>query len=313
MYIVNSKLPKRQKLDGVMTRFLDKVTEEYLREAVEKISIPRHRFAEPENNRAVAQWIEEEFKRNGLTVFRQGPFNNVVGTFQGSCTDAKIIIGAHYDSVPRSPGADDNASAVAGMLAAAKALSQAGKPPIAFVAFNQEEDGLLGSRDFVENYLLPQEHRIELVHILEMIGYCNHAKGSQKVPPGLPVKISDKGNFLAILANRDSNRLVASLVKTASQYVSDLPVKALKVFFGIEKLFSHLLRSDHSPFWSARIPAFMWTDTSEFRNPHYHRPSDKPETLDYQFLKSVTQLLVAQVIGYLQLHASLDNSGEVQT
>lgn len=292
-----------------MARFLDEVIEEQLRAAVERISIPRHRFAEAEHNRAVAQWIEEEFRRYGLTVFRQGAFNNIVGTFQGEGTESKIIIGAHYDSVPNSPGADDNGSAIAGMLAAAKALSRAGKPPVTFVAFNQEEDGLLGSKDFVENYIASQGHRIELVHILEMIGYCDHASGSQKLPPGLPIKISDKGNFLAILANRDSNRLVPSLLETASQYVPDLPVKALKIFLGIEKFFPHLLRSDHSPFWSARIPAFMWTDTSEFRNPHYHRPSDKPETLDYQFLKRVTQLLVAHVIEHLQL-APLEVQGE---
>ena len=64
----------------------------------------------------------------------------------------------------------------------------------------------------------------------------------------------------------------------------------------MEKFFPVLLRSDHAPFWQSRIPAMMWTDTSEFRNPHYHQPGDKPQTLNYGFLRSVTQLLIASVL-----------------
>ena len=71
----------------------------------------------------------------------------------------------------------------------------------------------------------------------------------------------------------------------------------------MERRFPHLLRSDHSPFWEAGIPAMMWTDTSEFRNPNYHQPSDLPETLDYEFLAAVCSLLVAHVVELLGLRS----------
>ena len=71
-------------------------------------------------------------------------------------------------------------------------------------------------------------------------------------------------------------------------------VIALKIYLGIERFFGHLLRSDHAPFWEAGIPAVMWTDTSEFRNPHYHRATDTPDTLDYDVLAQVTQLALAR-------------------
>ena len=133
--------------------------------------------------------------------------------------------------------------------------------------------------------------------MLEMVGYCQHTPGSQDLPPGLPIKLGhDKGDFLAVIANRHSNSRLKPIIKCAATYVPDFPVLGLKVVFGLEKKFSDLRRSDHAPFWDKKIPAFMWTDTSEFRNPNYHMPSDTPDTLDYEFLQTVTQLLVAKVL-----------------
>jgi len=90
--------------------------------------------------------------------------------------------------------------------------------------------------------------------------------------------------------------LLKPILKCSKTYVPEFPVWGLKVFFGLEKKFSDLRRSDHAPFWDQKIAALMWTDTSEFRNPHYHQPSDTPETLDYEFLQKVTQLLVARAL-----------------
>src|SRR5439155_24919694 len=106
----------------------------------------------------------------------------------------------------------------------------------------------------------------------------------------------DIGDFLGLLANCHSNAVAEKLVTLAAANVSQFPVLALKVYLGIEKYFGHLLRSDHAPFWQAGIPAVMWTDTSEFRNPHYHRASDTPDTLDYEFLAQVTKLALARVL-----------------
>jgi hypothetical protein len=117
------------------------------------------------------------------------------------------------------------------------------------------------------------------------------------MPPGLPGVLGpDVGDFLALLANRESNAIAEKLLTLAATYVQEPPVLALKLYLGVEKLFGDLLRSDHAPFWEADIPAVMWTDTSEFRNPHYHLPSDTPDTLDYEFLAQVTRLALARAV-----------------
>lgn len=295
MRIITSSDRQAEKQDSAIQAVVDNIDQSYLEKLVENISIPRHRIKEQVNNEKVAAYIQQEFLDCGLKIKRQGEFNNIIACRSGELDDCQLIIGAHYDSVPGSPGADDNASAVAGMLATARALANETNK-VAFIAFNAEEDGLLGSTDFVNNYLVNRKHNIKLVHILEMIAFTNKEKGSQSLPPGLPVKIRDIGDFLAIVANRHSNTFVPSLLQTVADYTPQLQVTALEVFLGIEKLVPHLLRSDHSPFWAQDIPAFMWTDTSEFRNPHYHKASDLPHTLDYNFLLQVTQLLSAHAL-----------------
>jgi hypothetical protein len=130
-----------------------------------------------------------------------------------------------------------------------------------------------------------------------MVGFCNRAPRSQKMPLGLPgVAAPDVGDFLGLLANRYSNAVAENLLTLAATYVPQFPVLALKIYLGIEKYFGDLLRSDHTPFWEAGVASLMWTDTSEFRNPHYHRASDTPDTLDYEFLSKVAQLALARAV-----------------
>jgi Zn-dependent M28 family amino/carboxypeptidase len=275
---------------------LSTITSAQLREWVEKIAVPRHFTAEAEQNRATADWLCAVFGSMDLRVERQGAFANIVAVPERSLGEV-ILVGAHYDSVPMCPGADDNGSAVAAMLGCA-AASTLWRPvlPVVFVAFNREEDGLQGSRDFVKSYLPKAGFEVRAAHILEMVGYASSAPGSQRVPSGLPIQISDKGDFLGLLANGISTTWMNSALSHAGAYVPQLPVTGLNVKLGLEKFFPVLSRSDHAPFWEADIPAVMWTDTSEFRNRHYHRDSDTPETLDYRFLREVTQLLTATVI-----------------
>lgn len=272
---------------------IDTVDEIWLREIVERISKPRQWTAQREQNRETANFIEAQLNEFGYKTFRQSEYDNVVTEFDRSAP--VTIVGAHYDSVPQTPGADDNGSAVAAMLGCAKAVAKLDLP-VCFVAFNLEEEGLKGSRSFVDDFLVPEKVDVSACHVLEMVGYCDHNEGSQNLPKGLPVKLArSAGDFLAIVANRKSNHLLRNLVQTATNHVADLPVLGLQVFLGMERVFKDLRRSDHAPFWDAGYPAFMWTDTSEFRNPHYHQPSDTPDTLDYEFLKHVTQVLVAEV------------------
>jgi Zn-dependent M28 family amino/carboxypeptidase len=292
MYITNTTTKSNNQ--GYSNTESDEV--DYLKHIVQTISIPRHFVAEQHNNRSIFLWIKNEFQRLGMNVATQGKYNNIIASFGDVEGDFSFIIGAHYDSVPNSPGADDNASAIAGLLALAKKLQAHNINQIGFIAFNREEDGLLGSAEYVNNLTEDQKDKIKCAHILEMIGYASNKPGTQGTPSGLPIKIDDVGNFIAVIANKNSNKLISNIIETANQHTPTLPVKCLKVFLGIEKLFPHLLRSDHAPFWSSNIPSLMWTDTSEFRNPNYHSTRDTPDTLDYAFMLKVVNLLKHTVL-----------------
>ncbi len=272
----------------------DEITEAHLRATVERIAIPRNYHCERSENQAVGEWIADQFASWGLEPHFQGRYANVVAATPACLRRAGVLIGAHYDSVPGCPGADDNASAVAAMLACGERLvHEFPDLPCCFVAFNAEEEDLLGSVDFVEHYLPENPIRLKAAHILEMVGYCDHRSGSQKVPRELPIRIPEVGNFLGIIANRRSARLATRILSVAKSYLGDFPVMSLKAYLGLEHLFPVLKRSDHAAFWRRKkIPAVMWTDTSEYRNPHYHRRTDTPDTLDYAFLRRVAQLLL---------------------
>jgi Zn-dependent M28 family amino/carboxypeptidase len=283
--------------DPAIQRAMDTVSTSFLRETVETLSIPRHADLEPDNNRLTAHWIANQLRSFDYETDLQGEFANVIARPKPRNDSPCILIGAHYDSVPGCPGADDNASSVAALLACAKALAaQAPARPVWFASFNREEDGMLGSNDFVKEFVERKRVSIREAHILEMVGYSDSRPGSQSLPQGLPIRVPDRGDFLGILANNGSTALADSILQAAKTYRPDFPVLSLKVYLGIEQLLPVLLRSDHAPFWKAGIPAVMWTDTSEFRNPHYHQTTDTPQTLDYDFLRAVTQVLIAAVL-----------------
>jgi Zn-dependent M28 family amino/carboxypeptidase len=218
-------------------------------------------------------------------------------TSPGPSNGPFVLLGAHYDSVPGTPGADDNASAIAVCLECARLVARHNVGSVMIVFFNREEDGLIGSGEFVASLADQPARRISEAHVFEMVGYCSRASGSQKMPSGLPLPFApDVGDFLGLLANRDSNAIGDNLMGLAARYVPQFSVLALQIYFGIEKAFPVLNRSDHAAFWRASIPAVMWTDTSEYRNPHYHLASDTPETLDYDFMGEVTRLALARAV-----------------
>jgi len=298
MRIVHSKKFHGDKQNSKIAKIIAEVSESLLHEFVCALSIPRHYDAERENNQKIKKWIFDQFQSYGLSTFYQGPMENVVALQDSNRNSPLLLIGAHYDSVPESPGADDNASAVAAMLVCAKVISSLNQSlPVCFVSFNREEDSLQGSYDFVKKFLPLNNLRIFEAHILEMIGYTDFSPNSQTIPKGLPVKAPKVGDFLGLIGNRKSNHLINQIMNHSQGYLPDFQVLGLKVYCGLEKLFGHLLRSDHRPFWeTGNTPALMWTDTSEFRNPNYHRKTDTPDTLDYQFLKKVTQLLIIRIL-----------------
>lgn len=274
---------------------LETISPTRLRSVVEELAYPRHYVAQRSDNERACYWICNELKQVGYDVRLQGEFDNIIALPQSRSADQPLILlGAHYDTVETTPGADDNNSAIAVCLEAARVLADLSLP-VAVAVFNREEDGLLGSREFVANGLNELGLQIQEAHIFEMVGYFVKEPGSQSVPNGLPIKLRDVGDFLGLISNQSSNKITARLEKTAQAISMQTPLTTLKTYLGVEKLVSDLLRSDHVPFWENKIPAVMWTDTSNFRNPHYHAPSDLPETLDYEAMADVTRLIVGDL------------------
>lgn len=296
MKLVHSNEVLRADAEEEIVSVLGTIREEQLRQWVERISVPRHFVAEAEQNRATADWLEGLFQHWGYRTERQGPHANIVA-LPHEKPESAILVGAHYDTVPASPGADDNGSAVAAMLGSAAACAL-WRPalPVMFAAFNREEEHLTGSRDFVSSWLQESGIKIRCTHVLEMVGFASDEPGSQKVPTALPIKLPDCGNFLGLLSNADSSATMDFAMRQTRTYLRDFPVLGLEVALGLEKFFPVLGRSDHVPFWEAGLPALMWTDTAEFRNPNYHTRGDVPDTLNYSFLAKVTRLLTATVI-----------------
>lgn len=274
-----------------------------LRRTVEALSFPRHYTAEPEGNKKARDWIAEELRGLGYAVTFQGEFDNVLAHPTHGHLDGAILLGAHYDTVPGCPGADDNASAVAVCLECAHVLHDLRPNPIMVALFNREEDGLLGSHDFVRSGLTKSATLVREAYVFEMVGFCSTRPGSQRVPPGLPITLPDTGDFLGLLVGGSPSLTADTLLRLARTYTPHLPALALTVPPSLAVQFPDLLRSDHVPFWQADLPAVMWTDTSEFRNPHYHKPTDAPDTLDYGFMADIARLAVACVLTDATAHS----------
>ncbi|WP_144053638.1 M28 family peptidase [Baaleninema simplex] len=259
---------------------------------VEALAFPRN---DRRDRRRVRQYLLNALREAGwspeLRAFDGGA--NVVATQAGTDPDAgTVLVGAHYDTVADSPGADDNASGVATLLELARVLrSNTHQRRLTLVLFDREEDGLLGSLNFVAPETTAD---LQGAIVLEMTGYACYEVGCQTYPSGLGRDFPKTGTFLAVVGNVAAAESIAAFSerREADRRGTDLPdVETLTVpFDGV--VFPDLLRSDHAPFWLAGLPAVMVTDTANFRNPNYHRPSDTPETLDRAFFTGSAQLVV---------------------
>ena len=266
----------------------------------------RHPETSPRALRRAAHYLTTQFAKSGWAVTDQlvdvwGKFyRNVVATReldrpgQGAAS-APLLIGAHYDTVSGSPGADDNASGLVVLLEVAFRLrAQPLVRPVWLVAFCLEEQDRLGSQAFAAR--LKAEHR-ELAGaiILECVGYARSEAGTQQIPPDVPIAVPTQGDFLAIVGNEASRFLVVQLEQSARLHSAQLKTLSL-VVPGRGAAMPHTRRSDHASFWDTDHPAVMLTDTANFRNPHYHRETDTVATLNFEFLSDVAAMVTATVI-----------------
>jgi len=270
----------------------------------------RHPLSSPVALQQAEDYLAEQCRLLGLDVSTHsfealgGTYRNVIGMMpvpkrgnphEGGLSPPALIIAAPYDTVMGSPGADDNASALAVMLEVAHCLRDVPlSREVRFIAFCLEEEDLLGSLAYASS-LRKANHEIAGAIVLECVGYACADEGSQRKPPGVPIAVPSVGNFLAIIGNQASAKLAAAVEDAAKERVPALRTVALTVP-GNGKLLPDTRRSDHAAFWHYGYPAVMLTDTADFRNPHYHCPTDRLDTLNLEFMEKVAQAVTASAI-----------------
>ena len=252
-----------------------------------------------------ALFIEREFASLGYEVQSQWyesdgrQVRNIIVEKRGEHPEnASIIIGAHYDTVVGTPGADDNATGVAGLIEVSRLLKEHNnKRTIRFVAFPHEEPPYfythrMGSRQYARN-LKESGENIFAMLALEMLGYAG--EGFKQLYPAPLLRIlgryPEDGNYIALVSNLRSTR-VLSMVREAMRQRGTVGVESLSAPGFIPPLFL----SDHSSFWKYGFPALMITDTAFLRNPHYHSSTDTANTLNYEFLANVVEAVYAAVL-----------------
>lgn len=200
-----------------------------------------------------------------------------------------ILVGAHYDTVRGTPGADDNASGVAALLELTRLFATAEtERTLRFVAFVNEEPpfffwGQMGSGIYAEAAKARGDN-IRLMISLEMLGSYSEKPGSQSYPPLFRHFYPDRANFIAMISNRASRKELQQMV-AAFKARSDFPVESLATF----EIIPGVAWSDHLSFWRAGYPAIMITDTAFYRNTAYHTADDTPEKLNYPAMARVVE------------------------
>ncbi len=198
-----------------------------------------------------------------------------------------IIIGAHYDSIPGSPGANDNASGVAGILELARLFQgQSLARTVRLVAFVNEEPPFfktetMGSFVYAQRIARKQENVVAMI-ALETIGYFRDDPNSQQYPPPFSFFYPSIGNFIGFVSNLSSRQLLHKSITIFRKHATIASEGATIPAFipGVDW-------SDHWPFWQHNYPAIMITDTAPYRYPYYHTAQDTPNKIDYEKMTRV--------------------------
>ena len=238
------------------------------------------------------QWTGESIREELFEAHQRDGLNLIIERRGTKRPEQIVLLGAHYDTVTTTPGADDNASAVAMLLEVVRLLADhRGHRTVRYVAFDAEEPphfymNSMGSQSHARQCRSRDESIVAMI-CLEMVGYFRNEPNSQTVPESIsrPLRrlFPSRGNFLAAVGNPKSAMLNWRF-RRGFKRTSTLPLFSICLPEAI-----HEIRlSDHSSFWDQGYPAIMLTDTSFLRNSHYHQPSDTPETLDYERMAEAT-------------------------
>ncbi len=267
---------------------------------------PRY-LQKPKTIQATVGYIESQWAAMGLIVkhehydaFGDNAVNLMVEQPGKRRAEEVILLGAHYDTVYCTPGADDNASAVAVLLEVSRLLKNyQPSRTIRYVAFACEEPpyfamGVMGSQFHARQSRLRGDKIVGML-CLEMVGYFSDSANSQTVPTAIPRWLHRffprRGNFLAAIGNLASWRLCWSFRRGFKKGTKEMPLFSLC----LPESVNDIRLSDNSSFWDQGYPALMLTDTSYLRNPHYHQASDTPDTLNYPCMTQVA-LGVAEAV-----------------
>jgi hypothetical protein len=254
----------------------------------------------PKALEAAAAWIEEELRGAGYPVEREEydvdgvRCRNLIAVLPGREGET-LVVGAHYDSPPGSPGADDNATGVAGLVEIARAL-RAGSPrrTVRFVAFANEEPphfqtSAMGSVVHARASKARGD-RIAGAVVLESIGFYREGRGTQQYPYPFSLLYPDTGDFIGFVGDFSSRSLVKDAI-AAFRRTTPFPSEGGAPPGWIPGVGW----SDQWSFWQEGYPGIMITDTAPFRNPHYHTPRDRPDTIDFDRLARVVGGLIRAV------------------
>jgi hypothetical protein len=245
---------------------------------------------------AAVGFLSEAFRSMGYepdtAVLGEGAYitYNVFAEWPGTTHPEEVIlVGSHIDAF--YAGADDNGSAVAAMLEAARAVRGFSfSRTIRFISFDLEELGSIGSTRYVEAGYAAD---VKAAIVLDVVGYRSFEPGSQQNVMG--IRLPDVGDYLMVIGNKDSEEITRQITDIANSNELSKSLGVLAPGDGAYFLSQALMRSDHGLMWYKGIPAVFLTDGANFRNPHYHLASDMPETLDAEFLAGNTRVLTAAI------------------
>jgi len=263
--------------------------------------------SDPAGQAVAAAYIRDALESYGYTVTSQpvAGSENLTATLVGSTRpDLELVLGAHFDTVAGSPGADDDASGVAAVLEAARVMAAqpvASTVHFAFIAL--EEFGYQGSEAYAAALAAADRNVIGMIS-LDMIGYTCSTPGCQLVPPDIPgctdfEDLGDVGDFIGVGANTASVFMRDALLASASIHVPGLPFASF-VVEGDGACVPDSRRSDHKSFWDEGYPAIILGDGAEARNPHYHQPTDTPDKINYDGARDVAKFMGLIARGLVQ-------------